>query len=333
MSLKLYRRERGGNWHYRGTIAGRRLRGTTGTPDRKQAQAFAAKIAARGHDKHERGLDGKKGLTFPQAYDLYLKAGRSDRFLDKILLHWKNAKVSAMTPGAIRQSAIDIYPDAGGATRNRQVITPAQAVINHCAELELCPPIRIKRFKFDKKIKRPVTVAWLDAFCAHARPKMAALAVFMFATGCRISEARRIEWSDIDFKQCTIQVRKTKAKQDRVPHMPQRLLVALANLPREQKPFSGSESTLRRDWDEDIVKTAKATDGGFERLTFHCCRHGLATKLLRDKVDVKTASAIAGMSVGVMLSTYAHAMQDEKITEGIFDTKIDTPEQRIKGNQ
>jgi integrase len=155
----------------------------------------------------------------------------------------------------------------------------------------------------------------------------------MFATGCRISEARRLEWEDIDFKQLTIHVRKTKAKKDRLPHMPQRLLVALANLPRDQKPFSGPETTLRREWDEDIAKAAAAIEGGFERLTFHSCRHGLATKLLRDKVDVKTAAVIAGMSVQVMLTTYAHAMQDDGITERIFDTPTARDDDHVQQNQ
>lgn len=64
-----------------------------------------------------------------------------------------------------------------------------------------------------------------------------ALATFMFATACRISEARRVEWSDINFHARTILVRETKNKKERVPRMPQRLLVELANLPRVDKPI------------------------------------------------------------------------------------------------
>jgi integrase len=321
MPLKLFKRRTldGKNiWHYRGTIDGDRLRGTTGTTKRSEA----ARIVATIERQHSEGrYDGStQSLKFPQAVALYLKAGKSDKYLGKIEDHWKNTKVSKMKAGAIRQSAIDLYPDAGWATRNRQVITPTQAVINHCAELELCAPLRIKRFKHEKKIKQPVTVEWLNTFCAHARPLMAALATFMFATGCRISEAKRLDWPDIDFQQRTILVVKTKAKKQRLPHMPQRLLVALANLPRDGKPFGcWSESSLRRMWDEDVAKTAEAAPG-FVRLTFHSCRHGIATKLLRDGIDVVTAAGLAGMSVGIMLSTYAHAMQKPQITEHLFDT-------------
>ncbi len=318
MPVTIYRRPGSKIWSYRGSAAGRRLRGSTQTTDKARAERIASEREA---EAWKRGLDGPKAvLTFAKAALLYKAAGKEIRFLPKVAAYWKDTLVKDMTAGAIRQSAIEIYPNANGATRNRQVITPTQAVINHCADMDMCAPIRIKdRFEYDQKIKKPVTLDWLDTFCAHARPVVAALATFMFATGCRISEARRLEWADIDFQSKTIHVRKTKAKKARMPHMPTRLLVALANLPRDTKPFERSESRLRRHWDADVEATAKAVPG-FERLTFHSCRHGMATKLLRDKVDVKTAAGLAGMSVQVMLATYAHAMQDTTLTEGLFGT-------------
>lgn len=331
MPLKLFRRPGSKIYEYRGTpVKGDRLRGSTGTSDRQAAKEFAAAVERAAYQHSRPSARKGRGLTFPQAVELYLNAGKPGKFLPQVIAYWKHKAiregrketlVKDMTAGVIRQSAIDIYPEAGGATRNRQVITPTQAVINYCAELEYCPPIRIKRFKFEKKIKPPVTVDWLDTFCAHARPLTAALATFMFATACRISEARRLEWSDIDFQQRAILIVKTKAKKQRLPHMPQRLLVALANLPRDQKPFYWSETRLRDFWDQDIAKTAEAVPG-FQRLTFHSCRHGFVTKLLRDGHDVKTVADLAGLTVQVLLDTYAHAVKDATVTEGIFDTNL-----------
>lgn len=334
MPLKLFKRfKKDGSfvWHYRGDVAGDYLRGTTGTADKKDAARI---MSTRQHEHLNRHLDGPQdSLTFPQAVALYLKAGKSDKYLDKIEDHWKDAKVKTMTPGAIRQSAIDLYPGRSGATWNRQVITPTQAVINHCAELEKCPPIRIKRFKFERKIKQPVTVEWLDAFCAHADKRMSALATFMFATACRISEARRLQWSDIDFQQRTILVRKTKNKKERKPSMPPRLLVALANLGRDEAPFGAPESTLRRAWDAVIAKAAE-TDKEFQRLTFHSCRHGFATKLLRDNIDPKTAAGLGGWdSVSLFLETYAHAMKNARLTDEIFRTPTAREEDHIEQKQ
>jgi integrase len=325
MPLKLYRRKGSDIWHFRGTIAGDRLRGSTKTANRELAARIASEVE---HRHHKRRLDGPKAvLTFPQAVALYLKAGKPEKHLGKIEDYWKDAKVKDMTAGAIRQSAIDLYPKAANATRNRHVVTPTQAVINHCAELELCAPIRVKRFKVDKKTKRPVDVEWLDTFCAHARPQIAALATFMFATAARISEARRLEWADINFRQHSILIRDSKTRKERFANLPQRLVVALANLPRDRKPFCGGETTLRRHWNEDIAITAAAVPG-FYGLSFHSCRHGFATSLLRAGVDPKTAASLGGWAhVALFLETYAHAIQDKTLTNKLFDTDLAQPNQ------
>ena len=135
------------------------------------------------------------------AVSLYLAAGKPDRFITRLEDYWKDTKVSQINAGAIRQSAIEIYPECSGATRNRQVIVVTQAIINHCAELQLCQHLRMKRFKVESEIKKPVTKEWLDSFVKHAtRPDVSALAMFMFATGARISEALSVSWADLDFQ-------------------------------------------------------------------------------------------------------------------------------------
>lgn len=318
MSLRIFRRKGSLIYSYEGTVAKRRLRGSTGTTDKKRAERIAAKLENTEWECH---LDGPSAvLTFPQAVELYLKAGKPTKYLAKLEDYWKDTKVKDMTRGAIKQSAIEIYPGCSGATWNRQVITPTQAVINHCAGLELCQPVRIERFAFERKIKQPVSLQWLDAFCAHARPIIAALATFMFATACRISEARRLDWPHIDFQERLILIVKTKNKHQRLPHMPSRLMVALANLPRDVPPFDTPESTLRRWWDADIESTAKAVSG-FVRLTFHSCRHGFVTKLLNDGLDVVTIGKLGGLSPQVILATYGHAINNPKLTDGLFDNE------------
>lgn len=320
MPLKIIKR--GETYHYAGTVAGRRLRGTTGTADKARAERIAAEREAA---EWKRSLDGPGAvLTFAKASILYRAAGklstkRQFKYLEKIEDHWKDTLVRDMTAGAIRQSAIDLYPDAGPATRNRQVITPTRAIINHCAEQDLCAPIRVRKFKFEQKVKQPILLDWLDTFTAHARPVTAALATFMFATACRISEARRVAWEDIDFQAQTILIRKTKNKKARVPNMPQRLLVALANLPRDRGPFGWGDTTLRKWWDADIAATAEAVKG-FQRLTFHSCRHGFATAMLRNGVDPKTAAELGGWdSVTLFIDTYSHAMPKARLTDGLFE--------------
>lgn len=326
MSLTLYKR--GKIYHVRGTINGKRVRESTGENRRREAGEEALKIQAR-----HRKRDPAEGLTFDDAAEHYMNAGKPLKYLDKIIDHWKDTPVKKITAGAIRQSAIDLYPDAGGATRNRHVITPTQAIINHCAELELCAPVRVKRFKSEAKIKKPVDLQWVETFAAHARPIIKALVLSMWSTARRFKHIHQLDWSDFDFPNRTVLIRDTKIKQQQRANVPIPMLVAIANLPRDRKPFGWSETALRRWWDQDVKQTAEAVPG-FERLTFHCCRHGFATKMLRDGVDPKTAADAGGWAdIGTFMKTYAHAMRDPRLTDRLFGTPVTQDEADANENK
>lgn len=327
MPLKIYRRPRSTIWQYRGTLAGNRLRGSTGASDKETAQRIASAI----EDKFwRRGLDGKeKALTWPKACALYLAAGKSSRFLPKLVSYWGDAKIADMNVGSIRQSAIDLYPTSKNSTRNRQAIVPTLAVINHAAELNLCPPIRMKRFKVDTKIKQPVTLEWINAFRANAdRMDIGTLALFLFGTGARISEALSVRWIDVDFKRRKVLIRQSKLGNERLANLPPALFVALVSLPRDREPFAIAYTTARDAWD----RTVKAA--GIEPLTFHSCRHGFATALHDKGVGVKTIAKAGGWkSAQHLFNTYLHADEDPNVTDKLFDTVCQSDELADKRKQ
>jgi integrase len=317
MPLKLYRR--GKVWHYRGTVAGRLLRGTTQTASKETAQRIAA---AKEQSIWKGYLDGPASvLTFAQAAMLYRQAHKSDRFLRPIEDYWKDTPVKEITPGAIRTAAVTLYPAAGNATRNRQAIVPAQAVINHAAEHELCPPIRVKRFQVEKKAKEPATWEWVQAFMAHAtKPNLAALACFMYLTGARISQALAVEWKDVDFRQAKVFVRGTKKGDDsRWSHMPQDLVIRLANIPGERvgQVFGfRSRGNCRTQWNGAIRRA------GIKFLSYHSCRHGFATGLLDKGVSPVTVAKRGGWkSAQHVFQTYGHDVAEEAVTDLLTGTK------------
>jgi integrase len=326
MPLKIYRR--GKVWHYRGTVAGRRLRGSTGAADKD----IAARVAGEVERRHWKGhLDGPEAvLTFAQAAMLYRAAGKSTRFLEKVEDHWKDTLVKHITAGAIRQAAIDLYPSASAATRNRQGIVPTVAIINHAADSELCPHIKVKRFKTDSKIKVPATLEWVEAFADKAAPHIAAMAWFMFLTGARISEAIRLRWDDVSLNGMTALIRQTKTRKERIAHLPRRLVVALANLPRDNSvPVFGYENRGGGTFEawRRVCKRA-----GIKYLSFHSCRHGFATALLRAGVDPVTVAKLGGWaSVKLVLDTYGHAIEDRTLTDKIFGTPLTQAKSAIAG--
>jgi hypothetical protein len=166
MSLKLYKR--GAIWHYRGTIGPtekrERIGGSCKTGDKDTAARQVAEIEARYWRGH---FDGAGSiLTFAQAAAFFEAAGKPATFLQPIKDHFKETLVKDITSGAVRTMAIELYGHCTGASRNRLAITPTQSVINFNAESDRCPPIRVKRFKTETKVKTPATLQWVKAFMA-----------------------------------------------------------------------------------------------------------------------------------------------------------------------
>lgn len=311
MPLKIYKR--GKFWSYRGTVAGRRLRGTTKATSKEVAERIAGGIEAKHWKRH---LDGPQAtLTFAQAAMLYRSAGKSDRFLRAIEDYWKDTPVREITAGAIRTSAIDLYPTAGPATRNRQAIAPTQAVINHAAEHEFCQHIRVKRFPVVKKSKTPATWEWVQAFMrAATKPNLAALACFMFLTGARISQALKIRWDDVDFQAGDVLIRATdKGDNDRRAHMPAELIAALANIPGDRRGLVfefKSRGNCKTQWAGAIRRA------GIKKLSYHACRHGFATGLLQAGVSPVTVAKRGGWkSPQHVFETYGHDIADRDVTD------------------
>lgn len=318
MPVKIYKR--GKIWHYRGSVAGRRLRGSTETPEKAIAQRIAAEREKAAWTRH---LDGPgAALTFAQAATAYRLAEKPTRFLEKVEDYWRDTPVREITAGTIRQSAIRLYPNAGPATRNRQAIVPTQAIINHAAELEWCAPMKIKRFPVTTKAKEPVTRAWVEAFMDSASPHLGALCLFMFGTGARISEALSVSWADIDLIEATALIRQTKVNDERVAHLPPPLVAAIANIPSNRQPGDRVFRYVARDsarpvWDNAIKRA------GIKKLSFHSCRHGFATAMLHSGVDVVTVAKMGGWKdVSQVVKTYGHAMTDRTVTNAIFDTNL-----------
>lgn len=318
MPLTLYKR--GKIWHYRGTVAGERRRGSTKSEKKSVAEKIVAAIQSEAWQSFIVGP--RATLTFEEAAQAYRSAGKSIRFLGALEAHWGETRVMDITADAIIAAAKKLYPNAQNSTRNRHVIGPTQAVINHAAEMGLCNPIRVRRLKEAVKVKTPVTLEWLRAFMDHANPHLGALACFMFLTGARISEAIDVRWRDVDFEARRVLIRQSKISEERLAHMPAMLIVAISNIQSNREPGEkvfkySSRFTAEPQW-QKAVKRA-----GLEYLSFHCCRHGFATALLHKGVDPVTVAKLGGWaSTQHVFKTYGHAMKDDRLADIIADADL-----------
>lgn len=315
MPLKI--RKRGQVYHYSGTVAGQRLRGSTGTAIKEIAQEIAAAVETK---TWKRDLYGPESvLTFADAALMYRAAGKSGTFLEPVEDYFKDTLVRDIKAATIKKMAMELFGHCSNTSRNRLAIIPTQAIINFAADSELCARIHVKRFRPDTKEKTHATLEWVKAFQKEAQdedPELGAWALFMFLTGARPTEALE---ADVDLPGCTALLHESKIGHQRRAHLPAMLVAALANLPKFQGHpifYYSKLRPLRYRWNA-IIGRAK-----IQRLTPHSCRHGFITTLLRRKIDVKTVAWLADMSVQTLVETYAHALKDRTLTDTLTDTDL-----------
>jgi len=218
----------------------------------------------------------------------YLENGGRKRFLDKPIRYFRTTPLAKIDQDAIDVGARKVYPNASGATRNRQFYTPVSAVIKHAA----CSHIVMERPE-----KPPSRVRWLTpeqaerriAACGdHLRP----LVIFLLYSGARIGEALWLDWRDIDLNRSHAafpidpsEGRRTKNNEPRGVPLHLRVRAELANLPHRdgavfRRPDGLPYERLRDDENDtsagNRIKRAFAAAcrrAGIEDFTPHDCRH------------------------------------------------------------
>lgn len=311
MPLKLFKRKGSKIWSYRGTVGppgkAERLRGSINTADKAVAAREIIEIERRFWKGHHDGPETI--LTFAQAADMYRAAGKSETNLKPIEDYFKDTLVKDITPTAVREMALELFGHCTGASRNRLAIVPVRAVINNAADDRLCPRIRVELFKVESAEKDFATLEWVQALRRVASPQIGCLALFMFLTGARPTEAMEAE---IDLDKATALIRASKVGHEREAHLPEMLVTALRGLPRAKGRslfFYANRHSIYIPWYAAIEK-AKILE-----MSPHCCRHGFITGLLRKGVDVKTISWLADVTPATLLKTYAHAIKDRTLTD------------------
>lgn len=312
--LRLY--QRGKTWWIDGSVDGVRIRESTRTAVRKDAEEVAAKREREIH--RERVFGTEAVLTFGAAAGYYLDAGKSDRYLAPIFAKWEGRLVKDIKPGNVHDLARALYPKAGPATMNRQVLSPVQAIVNHAAKRGMCSPIRVERFKVPKSPKRVADLDWLKAFMSAASPHLGALAQFMAMTGTRISSATSLDWKDVNLANRTALLRDTKNGDDHLATLPGPLVVTLANLEhRTGKVFTyKSRQSVQTAWN-----TAEGIAGIAHIPPHDAGRRLFATVMIRSGVDHVTVAKAGGWkSPRMVVEVYAQPDDPRKAVDATFGT-------------
>lgn len=317
--LKLYQRNK--TFWVSGTINGVRVRESTGRTNKERARQWAAK---REWELEQEGVFGPESVfTFGAALNMYIEGGGEQRFLMPLLDEWGHRLAKDIRPGDVVDLANRLLPDAGPATKNRQIITPVTAIFRHAAKRGKCAPILIERFEVKRILKRrTATWEWIEAFTATAKPKLVALALFLASTAARIGEALALQWSDVDLEAGTALLRDTKNGEDRLVELLPPVREALKGLPRR----AGQKKVFQFYDRSDVLRQVRTAckKAGIEYIPTHGIgRRLFATSMNADGVDAKTAASAGGWkTVRMYQEIYVQTGDEKAAVESAIGAKL-----------
>lgn len=190
--LTLAKRPGRPNYYLRGTVQGQHIFASTGTSDRRQAEAIRIRFESELQDRHAYGRAAT--LTFAEAALTYMQGGGEARYLGRLLDHFgEDALLADIDNAACARAARALYPAAAPATINRQLVTPLSAVIAMAAAEGLTPPRRLRRWKGGAARTRWLTPEEAEALLAAAGPRLVQLLGVFLGGGARVSEVLGIE--------------------------------------------------------------------------------------------------------------------------------------------
>lgn len=311
-------------YYIRGTYLGRYVNQSTKTGER----SLAWKMLKSLQRDIERGAFDRSGQTgFSAAADNYAGAGGEIRTMRRLKEYFKNEPLANIDQAKIDEAASFLMPDAGSATRNREIYTPISAVL--------------KRAGFEQKIKRPK--GWRGSRLTHWLTPENAFKVFsatkkidapsktklefrillrtLCYTGIRLGDALGFQCSDIDLNAATAAVRKTKTGKPRLVFLPPVVVRELRLLPsglkRDGKLFRFHKGGRLYDLLDMTCKAAGIVLP--KRVAFHVFCHTWATWMrVHGGLDTFDLLKTDRWSDPASADRYAHVVISEQSRKAIL---------------
>lgn len=295
--------------------------------------------------KHSAEAAASTKVTFGQAAEIHLKRIDSDvKMKRRSKKYWHEVYTgikkqwSELPDTQIRQLTKPVlldwaerYSEAVSATYFNNAVSFVRHVIRVAVEQGVVftnPADSLQRKPVKSKVLELPTLAEFSALIAEmSRPKGryskagAELAQGLAFTGCRLSEASRIAWGDLNFDASEIIVRGDPEEGTkngsirRVPMIPNAR--ALFERMRSERPDESKTDTVFQ-----VSKCKESMDAALKklditRITHHGLRHFFATVCIESGVDIPTVSRWLGHKDGGVLAmkVYGHLRREHSIAQ------------------
>lgn|SRR5574340_804440 len=325
--------KRGKYWCMRFMYQGRQVRRSTGTTDRRLAEAIMGKVRAQLVEGRFFETLEEKTRTFDELMDRYLAehaAKKSDPrhyrgYVNSLKTFFGGLTLAEITPKLIvdyknRRYAAGLKP----ASINRELATLKKAFNLAVKEWEWCRENPVARVSMERENNQ--RDRWLSheeeaQLLAGCAPWLHDLVTVALHTGMRMGEILALTWSTVDFNRRTVTVLRSKNGERRtipvndtalsVLRRKSRIRSLTTDLVFYSKAFTVIEpGHLRRSF-RLAMKKAKIED-----FHFHDLRHTFATRLVQAGVDLYKVQRLLGHKSPTMTQRYAHHYP-ESLREGV----------------
>lgn len=239
MPLKLYRYpSRSKNWRVRGTVRGVAVDETTGTADRALANAYRASREAAIWERRTFGEAAT--VTFLEAAVSYMEhcgSAQQKQYVARLAEHFGAKPLAEIRQAEAEDMVAALFAGRKNDTVRRAGLGPLQTVLYDAQRRwPAYTAPRLSKAKWPAGKGRYVWVAPedMEGLLAELPQELEAMTLLRLYTGARPGEAMGLDWADLDLAHARVVFRDTKNGEHRTSYLPERVVVALANLPEPE---------------------------------------------------------------------------------------------------
>lgn len=269
-------------WYVRGKIYGRTIEASSKARDKKAAQRFKERLELELAKADQQKRSPATFQVAAEQYEAYRKPAKQELgWIRNLVNAIGDVNLSDIRQHTLVDAADELYPRTSPATKNRQALTVAASILHYAAENNLCPYIKVKKFKEKAPEPRSVSKEIAMTLIEAADGPMRVILTWLFYQGWRISDILRVCWSDIDLRERTVKYRISKTDDWRKMPLHPRTIAALRLFDGDRvgRVFPwGNKSNFYR-----VLRPFCARLG--IRFTPHMARHSFATWLANEGVS------------------------------------------------
>jgi integrase len=296
------------------TPAGERIRHTTGTRDRQQAQEYHDKLRAEAWRVDK--LGERPAYTWDDAGYKFLTETqhKATHHEDKVKLVWLQQFLRGKPLAEIdRELIVSIgakkLQESSPATANRYLAlirSILRKAMNDWEWIDRAPFVRL--YKEAKRRVRWITPEQAEKLLGELPEHQRDIVVFALSTGLRQSNVLRLEWSQVDLTRGVAWIHPDQAKARKAIHVPlNSQAVAVLNRQAGKHPervFTFRGKPIR--WANTHAWREALKRAGIEEFRWHDLRHTWASWLTQHGTPSNVLQELGGWESESMVRRYAH---------------------------